>query len=114
MILINITEIKPDDMYCSLLFTVFDIPRGSTFSPLVSSGKGYFMHFSTASAEAGDRALLESQWLYPKPGAQCLQFFLHNGGATDDILNIWVREYDKAKPSSKLRLFKSISGNQYY
>lgn len=33
MILINITEIKPDDMYCSLLFTVFDIPRGSTFSP---------------------------------------------------------------------------------
>ncbi|XP_044055227.1 meprin A subunit beta-like [Siniperca chuatsi] len=73
-------------------------------------GKGHFMHFSTASAEPGDRAFLESRWLYPKPGAQCLQFFLHNSGAADDVLNIWVREYDKANPSGKLKLFKSISG----
>ncbi|KAM9357980.1 meprin A subunit beta [Symphorus nematophorus] len=73
-------------------------------------GKGYFMHFSTASAEPGDRAVLESRWLYPKPGVQCLQFFLHNTGAADDVLNIWVREYDKANPSGKPQLFKSISG----
>uniref|UniRef100_A0A3B4T2F6 Metalloendopeptidase n=1 Tax=Seriola dumerili TaxID=41447 RepID=A0A3B4T2F6_SERDU len=73
-------------------------------------GKGFFMHFSTAVAKRGDRAFLESRWLYPKPGAQCLQFFLHNTGAADDVLNIWVREYDKASPKGKMRLFKSISG----
>ncbi|CAB1451672.1 unnamed protein product [Pleuronectes platessa] len=73
-------------------------------------GKGYFMHFSTASAEPGQQASLESRWLYPKPGAQWLQFFLHNTGAADDVLNIWVREYDKATPGGKLNLFKSISG----
>uniref|UniRef100_A0A8C4E417 Metalloendopeptidase n=1 Tax=Dicentrarchus labrax TaxID=13489 RepID=A0A8C4E417_DICLA len=73
-------------------------------------GKGYFMHFRTASGKPGDHALLESRWLYPKPGAQCLQFFLHNTGAADDVLNIWVREYDKANPSGKLRIVKSISG----
>ncbi|XP_049911883.1 meprin A subunit beta-like isoform X3 [Epinephelus moara] len=72
--------------------------------------KGYFMHFSTAFAEPGTRALLESRWLYPKPGTQCLQFFLYNSGAEDDVLNIWVREYDEANPSGKLTLFKSISG----
>ncbi|XP_038572752.1 meprin A subunit beta-like [Micropterus salmoides] len=70
-------------------------------------GKGFFMHFSTASAKPGDRAVLESRWLYPKPGAQCLQFFLHNTGAADDVLNIWVREDDRSR---KLKLFKSISG----
>ncbi|TDH16472.1 hypothetical protein EPR50_G00019810 [Perca flavescens] len=73
-------------------------------------GKGYFMHFTTASAEPGDRAFLESRLLYPKPGAQCLQFFLYNTGADDDVLNIWVREYDEANPGGKLKLFKSISG----
>ncbi|KAA8594567.1 meprin A subunit beta [Etheostoma spectabile] len=73
-------------------------------------GKGYFMHFSTASAEPGDRGFLESRLFYPKPGAQCLQLFLYNTGADDDVLNIWVREYDKANPSGKLKLFKSISG----
>ncbi|XP_071343405.1 meprin A subunit beta [Trachinotus anak] len=73
-------------------------------------GKGYFMHFNTAFAEPGDRAFLESRWLYPKPGGQCLQFFLHNTGAADDVLNIWVREYNKASPNGVLKLFKSISG----
>lgn len=65
------------------------------------------MHFSTASAEPGSRAFLESRWLYPKPGAQCLQFVLHDNGAADDVLNVWVREFD-----GKLKLFKSISGNK--
>ncbi|XP_068445718.1 meprin A subunit beta [Clinocottus analis] len=73
-------------------------------------GKGYFMHFSTASAAPAARALLESRWLYPKPGAQCLQFFLHNSGAADDVLNVWVREHDEVDPNGRLKLFKSISG----
>ncbi|XP_027884525.1 meprin A subunit beta [Xiphophorus couchianus] len=73
-------------------------------------GNGYFMHFSTESAEPGESASLESRWLYPKAGAQCLQFFLYNTGAADDVLNIWLREYDPASPSGKLNLFKSISG----
>lgn len=64
------------------------------------------MHFSSASAAPGDQAFLESRWLYPKPGAQCLQFFLHNSGAADDVLNILVRDSD-----GKLTLVKSISGN---
>lgn len=81
--------------------------RPNKFS--LPSGKGFFMHFSTASAKPGDRAVLESRWLYPKPGAQCLQFFLHNTGAADDVLNIWVREDDRSR---KLKLFKSISGNK--
>lgn len=70
------------------------------------------MHFSTASAEPAGRALLESRWLYPKPGAQCLQFFLHNTAAADDVLNIWVREYDGVNPRGKLNLFKRISGTR--
>ncbi|KAK5618313.1 Meprin A subunit beta [Crenichthys baileyi] len=73
-------------------------------------GKGYFMHFSTESVEPGESASLESRWLYPKDGAQCLQFFLYNTGAVDDVLNIWVKEYDSANPSGELKLFKSISG----
>ena len=64
------------------------------------------MHFSSASAATGDQAFLESRWLYPKPGAQCLQFFLYNSGAVDDVLNILVRDSD-----GKLTLIKSISGS---
>ncbi|XP_068175405.1 meprin A subunit beta [Antennarius striatus] len=71
-------------------------------------GKGFFMHFSTASSEPGDTASLASRWLYPKPGAQCLQFFLHNTGAADDVLHIWVREQDKE--GYKEKIFKTISG----
>ncbi|KAG7233978.1 hypothetical protein INR49_028692 [Caranx melampygus] len=40
----------------------------------------------------------------------CLQFFLYNSGAADDVLRIWVREYDMANPCGKLRLIKTISG----
>lgn len=70
------------------------------------------MHFSTGSVEPGGRALLESRWLDPKPGAQCLQFFLYNSGAADDVLNIWVRAHNEVNPSGKLELFKSISGTR--
>lgn len=76
------------------------------------SGKGFYMHFRTATAQAGDRAFLETQMLYPKPGSQCLQFFLHNTAATDDVLNIWVREYDKDNPNGRQKLFKAISGKE--
>lgn len=69
------------------------------------------MHFSTASAVPGDRASLETQWLYPKSGVQCLQFFLHNSGASDDVLNVWVREYDGAH-GGRRRLFRTITGTR--
>uniref|UniRef100_A0A3Q1HS68 Metalloendopeptidase n=1 Tax=Anabas testudineus TaxID=64144 RepID=A0A3Q1HS68_ANATE len=74
-------------------------------------GTGHFMHFSTASAEPGHQAFLESRWLYPKPGVQCLQFFLYSTAAADDVLNIWVREYDQANANGKLKLFKSVKGS---
>lgn len=70
------------------------------------------MHFSTVSANFGENGYLGSRWLYPKPGSQCLQFFLHNSGATDDVLNIWVHEYDKGNPIGKMKLLKSIAGNE--
>ncbi|KAM6921202.1 meprin A subunit beta-like [Xenentodon cancila] len=73
-------------------------------------GKGYFMHLNTASAEPEESASLESRWFYPRPGPQCLQFFLHHTAAADDVLNIYVKDYDNAHPSGKLKLFKSISG----
>ncbi|CAL8252468.1 unnamed protein product [Merluccius merluccius] len=73
--------------------------------------KGYFMHFSTASATAGDRGFLESRILYPKPGVQCLQFFLYSSGSAGDALNIWVREYDQHNPDGRLKLFKTIRGS---
>ncbi|XP_061111871.1 meprin A subunit beta [Conger conger] len=64
---------------------------------------GYFMHFSTATGPVGAQALLESRFLYPKRGFQCLQFFLHHSGNVEDQLNILVREYDKANPNGTLR-----------
>lgn len=75
-----------------------------------STGKGYFMHFSTASAQPADRASLETQWLYSRPGTHCLQFFLHHSGASDDVLNIWVRDYDQDNLNSTLTLVRSITG----
>lgn len=68
------------------------------------------MHFSTAFGIAGDRGFLESRILYPKPGVQCLQFFLHSSGGAGDALKIWVREYDQPNSSGQLRLIKTITG----
>ncbi|XP_072246393.1 meprin A subunit beta-like [Leuresthes tenuis] len=78
---------------------------GAAVVPPPSQGKGYFMHLNTATAEPGECASLES-----RPGTQCLQFFPHNTGAADDVLSTWVKEYDMANPSGKLKLFKGISG----
>uniref|UniRef100_A0A8C9XBW7 Metalloendopeptidase n=1 Tax=Sander lucioperca TaxID=283035 RepID=A0A8C9XBW7_SANLU len=58
------------------------------------TGSGYFMHFSTGTANTGDTALLESRLLYPKRGYQCLQFFYYNSAGPSDSLKIHVREYD--------------------
>ncbi|XP_059922596.1 meprin A subunit beta-like [Gadus macrocephalus] len=74
-------------------------------------GKGYFMHFSTASGSTGDRGFLESRFLYPKPGVQCLQFFLYSSGGASDSLKIWVREYDELNPEGRLTLFETITGS---
>lgn len=71
-------------------------------------GKGYFMHFSTASGAIGDHGFLESRILYPKPGGQCLQFFLYSSGGNGDILNIWQREYDQHNPNGRSTLVKTI------
>ncbi|XP_042285696.1 meprin A subunit beta [Thunnus maccoyii] len=75
------------------------------------TGSGYFMHFSTGTANIGDTALLESRLLYPKRGYQCLQFFYYNSGSPSDTLKILVREYDQANPTGKLRLIKTIDGS---
>ncbi|KAJ8336820.1 hypothetical protein SKAU_G00380400 [Synaphobranchus kaupii] len=72
-------------------------------------GSGYFMHFSTAVGTAGDQAFLESRFLYPKRGFQCLQFFYHHSGNAEDHVNIWVREYDKAHPNGTLRFIQKIT-----
>ncbi|XP_062386374.1 meprin A subunit beta-like [Sardina pilchardus] len=74
------------------------------------AGKGYFMHFSTASGKQGDKAFLESRLLYPKRDFQCLQFFLYNSGHASDELSIWVREYDVSNPNGILRLIEKVAG----
>ncbi|XP_032386820.1 meprin A subunit beta [Etheostoma spectabile] len=75
------------------------------------TGSGYFMHFSTGTANTGDMALLESRLLYPKRGYQCLQFFYYNSAGPSDSLKIHVREYDNANPDGKLRYIKTIDGS---
>uniref|UniRef100_A0A3Q2DGZ0 Metalloendopeptidase n=1 Tax=Cyprinodon variegatus TaxID=28743 RepID=A0A3Q2DGZ0_CYPVA len=67
------------------------------------TGSGYFMHFSTGTANIGDTAMLESRLVYPKRGYQCLQFFYYNSAGPSDTLKIYVREYDEANPSGVLR-----------
>ncbi|XP_056459186.1 meprin A subunit beta-like isoform X2 [Gadus chalcogrammus] len=74
-------------------------------------GKGYFMHFSTALGCAGDSGFLESRFLYPKPGVQCLQFFLYSSGGASDSLKMWVREYDELNPQGRMTLFETITGS---
>ncbi|XP_077471644.1 meprin A subunit beta [Stigmatopora argus] len=74
------------------------------------TGSGYFMHFNTRTANAGDTALLESRILYPKRGYQCLQFFFYNSGGPEDSLKIYVREYDKTDNDGRLRFITTING----
>ncbi|XP_035994126.1 meprin A subunit beta isoform X1 [Fundulus heteroclitus] len=75
------------------------------------TGSGYFMHFGTGTASAGDTAVLESRLVYPKRGYQCLQFFYYNSAGPGDTLKIHVREYDEDNPSGKLRFIQTIDGS---
>ncbi|KAM4727986.1 meprin A subunit beta-like [Anableps anableps] len=75
------------------------------------TGSGYFMHFSTGTANTGDTALLESRLIYPKRGYQCLQFFYYNSAGPSDTLKIYVREYDEANPTGTLRFITTIDGS---
>uniref|UniRef100_A0A8D2LYL5 Meprin A subunit n=1 Tax=Zonotrichia albicollis TaxID=44394 RepID=A0A8D2LYL5_ZONAL len=72
---------------------------------------GYFMHFDTSAGGEGSTAVLESRFLYPKRGFQCLQFYLYNSGNENDRLNVWVREYTPANPNGTLRFIKEIEGS---
>ncbi|KAH0617747.1 hypothetical protein JD844_016295 [Phrynosoma platyrhinos] len=73
---------------------------------------GYFLHFNTSTGNQGDRAVLESRFLYPKRGFQCLQFFYYNSGSEMDQLNIAVKEYTVANPndiSQRMSNLRSIT-----
>lgn len=72
------------------------------------------MHFSTGTANVNDTAQLESRLLYPKRGYQCLQFFYYNSAGLNDKMKIYVREYDNANPSGKLRFIKTIDGDYHF
>ncbi|MEQ2287052.1 hypothetical protein AMECASPLE_008542 [Ameca splendens] len=75
------------------------------------TGSGYFMHFSTGTANTGDTAVLESRLVYPKRGYQCLQFFYYNSAGSSDTLKIYVREYDEGSPSGILRFITTVDGS---
>nr|XP_020646616.1 meprin A subunit beta [Pogona vitticeps] len=72
---------------------------------------GYFLHFNTSTGNPGDRAVLESRFLYPKRGFQCLQFYYFNSGSEGDQLNILVKEYTEENPNGTLRLVGTIQGS---
>ncbi|XP_034981043.2 meprin A subunit beta [Zootoca vivipara] len=72
---------------------------------------GYFMHFNTSAGRASERAVLESRFLYPKRGFQCLQFYYYNSGSESDQLNVLVKEYTDANPNGTQRLVKMIQGS---
>ncbi|XP_043990309.1 meprin A subunit beta [Gambusia affinis] len=75
------------------------------------TGSGYFMHFSTGTANTGDTAVLESRLVYPKRGYQCLEFFYYNSAGPSDTLKIHVREYDDANPNGTLRFITTLTGS---
>lgn len=74
------------------------------------SGQGHFMHFSTASGDSGKHAVLKTRWFYPKPGPQCMQFFLFNSGGANDLLQVGMQEYNNAE----IIFGKSISGKKLF
>uniref|UniRef100_G3NGM1 Metalloendopeptidase n=1 Tax=Gasterosteus aculeatus aculeatus TaxID=481459 RepID=G3NGM1_GASAC len=75
---------------------------------------GYFMYASTASAQEGDSAWLQTQEMRPnrKCHVQCLQFYYYHSGNGSDQLNIWIREFqDKQDSSGTRRLMGQITGS---
>ncbi|XP_030045994.1 meprin A subunit beta [Microcaecilia unicolor] len=71
---------------------------------------GYFMHFSTKTGSAGNKARLESRILYPKRGFQCLQFYYYHSGDAGDQLSIWIKEYTQTNPNGILTFVKTVQG----
>ncbi|XP_053737428.1 meprin A subunit beta-like [Synchiropus splendidus] len=66
--------------------------------------EGHFMHVSTAAGEAGDSAWLETPRMKPKRQGhlQCLQFYYFHNGSADDLLNIWIREFNNETNTARL------------
>ncbi|XP_063056195.1 meprin A subunit beta isoform X2 [Engraulis encrasicolus] len=71
------------------------------------AGVGYFMHFD---GSAGETAFLESRLLYPRRHSQCLSFYMHQAAASDDKLNVYIRDYKEGDTTGTLRLVQTISG----
>ncbi|KAI1886294.1 hypothetical protein AGOR_G00212520 [Albula goreensis] len=69
-------------------------PDSST--PAADTESDFFMHFSTATADEGDRAKMDTRRMTPRRecSVQCLQFFYYHSGNESDQLNIWIREFD--------------------
>ncbi|XP_036393814.1 meprin A subunit beta-like [Megalops cyprinoides] len=83
----------------------------NTTSP--QNGTDFFMHFSTATGEEGDRAKLESRRMTPRRACtvQCLQFYYYHTGNESDQLNVWIREFeDDRDPTGTRRLVGQITG----
>lgn len=81
---------------------------------VVGGDTGYFMHASTASAQEGDSAWLQTQEMRPNREChvQCLQFYYYHSGNGSDQLNIWIREFqDEQDSSGTRRLMGQITGN---
>uniref|UniRef100_A0A8C5M655 Metalloendopeptidase n=1 Tax=Leptobrachium leishanense TaxID=445787 RepID=A0A8C5M655_9ANUR len=71
---------------------------------------GHFMHFSTATGDAGHKAIFESRLFYPKRDYQCLEFFYYNSGHESDRLEIWIKEYTATSPNGAMRLINEVTG----
>lgn len=72
---------------------------------------GFFMHYSTATGKEGDGAKMESVRKTPRRQFQCLQLFYYHSGGDQDLLNIWIREYDDNNPKGTPRLMGQITGD---
>lgn len=69
------------------------------------------MHCSTATSKEGDGAKMESVRKTPRRQFQCLQLFYYHSGGDQDLLNIWIREYDDNNPKGTPRLMGQITGD---
>ncbi|XP_046891548.1 meprin A subunit beta-like isoform X2 [Hypomesus transpacificus] len=70
---------------------------------------GYFMHYSTALVREGEGAKMQSRTMMPVRSFQCLQFYYFHSGGTQDLLNIWIREY-RDGPNEAIQLMGQITG----
>ncbi|XP_014057058.2 meprin A subunit beta isoform X1 [Salmo salar] len=85
-------------------------PTSATNMSTTDSDGGFFMHYSTATGKEGDGAKMESVRKTPRRQFQCLQLFYYHSGGDQDLLNIWIREYDDNNPKGTPRLMGQITG----